>query len=517
MEVISLAVKKQRWFHLLGFAIILLTLIEVNGQTGKAQGPIRWSPRERIPGIHDLAESPYLIADRNRTVHAFHSQPSAEWEQERAVVYSQWTLEGGWTMPTDIILPPFDYWAIIKGAFLDQRGIMHIIFYGGSATQAKIYYSQALATSAGRAPAWSTPAVIGEDAIIETAALAGDDQGNLFVLYGGDAEGNGIYALHSADGGDTWSEPIPVFLTYDPELIGFYVHLSLDRGGRLHAVWAVNNLRGTGQAIYYARLEADHEEWSEPLLLAEVGQPDSRLQRGEIERSSWPTIISYGNEVMAMYIVCDPCERRLRRSLDGGQTWTDPVEPFASRGDYRGAIFVVDSEDVLHVILGDRKRGTTVWHSVWQNGRWGEPEPTIPASEEMAYPAGHPLSFLPTDPHAVISQGNVMLISWTMDPGQGDNGTWYSYGILDVPELPLVPLPTLTATPTAIPAATATLSAAIPTSLPRPVLTDTQNDGSSLPTNNPATPLIIGVAPAILLILVTIAVRSLLLYPPHRR
>ncbi|MCK7501740.1 MAG: hypothetical protein MZW92_75900 [Comamonadaceae bacterium] len=46
------------------------------------------------------------------------------------------------------------------------------------------------------------------------------------------------------------------------------------------------------------------------------------------------------------------------------------------------------------------------------------------------------------DVRAVVSQGNVLLVVWREDLGVGQNGIWYSYSVLDVPELSVVPLAT---------------------------------------------------------------------------
>jgi hypothetical protein len=237
-----------------------------------AQGRSQWSPRERIPGTHDEAETPFLVADRNRTVHAFHSQPFTEDGQERAIVYSRWTPDSGWTLPTDVILPPFGWLAVIRGVYLDQNGIMNMIFFGGEDLNANIYYSWAPAVDANKARAWSVPEVIGERATVQTAAMAADELGNLIVLYGGNSEGNGLYWVFSVDGGHSWSNSKSVFLALDNEHFVYAPQLYLDQNRMLHAVWVVNDTSGTGQAIYYAKLDVENWEWTEPVLLATAGQ-----------------------------------------------------------------------------------------------------------------------------------------------------------------------------------------------------------------------------------------------------
>ena len=91
---------------------------------------------------------------------------------------------------------------------------MHVAFFGGNEQGADIYYCTAPAMEAGRASAWSPPVLVGEDAgPSSSAALASDGMGNPFIVYSGRREGVGLYAVHSPDGGNTWSKPAIVFLT----------------------------------------------------------------------------------------------------------------------------------------------------------------------------------------------------------------------------------------------------------------------------------------------------------------
>jgi hypothetical protein len=494
-------------------AISLLTFIALSNLTVAAQSPDPWAPRERIPGSHNEAETPYLVADQNHTVYAFHSQPVGEDESVQAIIYSQWTLEQGWTDPVDIMLPPFGGTALIKGAFLDQSGMIHIIFIGGDKLSTHVYYSNAPAVSAGQARAWSKPALVGENVFVETAALAGDGQGNLFVLYGSNSDGIGLYYVNSQDEGNSWSTSLPIFLTYEETLFAYAVQLHLDQQQQLHAAWSVNNTNGSGQAIYHAKLDADHVTWSDPLLLTAVAQPDKRLEGETIGRIGWPAITTTpNNELMVIYIVCDPCERRMRLSHDGGQTWTEPIQPFPSRGEYGWADFGMDSKNVLHIVLGDREHGLDLWHGVWQNGNWQELEPVVPLSDNQIQEG--PQKFHPTTPRVIISQGNIILATWKTDSGSEiPNGTWYSFKPLDAPELPVVALPTpLPPIATSTPEPTATSS--IPKSTPSPdVVFTKQNDQQSVISINPATPFVIGVIPVFLLVLGVIVVHQLY----HRR
>jgi hypothetical protein len=396
---------------------------------------------------------------------------------------------------------------MVKGALLDQDGDMHLIFLGGDGSDANVYYSRAPAAMADRAPAWAEPVMIGEGAIKDTAALAGDDLGNMFVLYGGAREGVGLYAVHSTDGGDTWSAPTVVALTHDPELfvwgIRFSAGLYVDQDQQLHTVWAHNNQSGQGREIYYARLGADHKSWSAPLLLASTNED----KLGQVTE---PSIIGYGGELIVFYSEWPGSspKRVMRRSFDGGRTWTDAVAPFASLGQYGETDFVIDNDGVLHLVLGDRIRGLNLWHSVWIGDRWQEPQPIAPSSEADRFVEG-PLTFHPWWPELVVSQGNVLLVTWETDPGAAHNGTWSAYKVLDVSELPLVPLPTPAISPTIAPTPSPTPPVPTPTPSNRPSSIEQIDRAANEVEDAPARPLIVGIVPVILLISGIVLVRRM--------
>lgn len=484
--------KNGRQFGPAGWAIILLLVICTNSVTVAAQQPMHWSPSERIPDFQSETWPPLMVADQNRTVHAFSSQWLGEDEGDpvRAIMYNQWTLAQGWTTPVDILLSPSKDDARLTGVFLDQSGIIHVTFFGGDNTEANIYYAKAAAVAAGRATAWSTPVVMDRAGDPELAILVGDDQGNLAIVYSGLQAGKGLYARYSADEGDTWTDPAPTFLTYDDEFYPVILKIVPDQSGWFNAIWDVRNRSGQGREINYARLNLGDKHWSEPVTLAEVEAGYGVLL---------PTIAEHRGELFVAYNGVS-----MRRSSDGGQTWTDPVKPFRQVGVNGTMSFVVDSNDNLHFLWAQRVTGSPdihgTWHSVWQDGRWSEPEAIV--SGPAVSDSEGDKAFDPFEVRAIISQGNVLLATWRMDPGLKGNGVWYSYLPLNAPELPVVPLPTVLPTPTLLSVVTATPARPTPTAAPRPVFSDQPppEAGASLVGENPGSPLLFGLVPVIFLI-----------------
>jgi hypothetical protein len=401
----------------------------------EAQNNLPWSRPQRIPGYDNTAPDlnpPVLIADQNRTVHAFNSN----WVADRlSIVYSQWRLDQGWTQPNDIILPPRGQ-ARLTGALLDNDGFMHLTFWGGDDRSAEIYYTRANAGAAERATAWLAPAVVGPRAIAPTtAAVAGDGRQFLAILYSGNDQGRGLYIVYSLDAGMSWSVPEPVFLTYSNELWPTALNVFMDvASGRLHAVWTNANISGNGEAVYYTSFALDDNDelvWNEPLLLAEA----------IIFEADTAAIIAHAEELLVVYHNDSPTTRWLRRSQDNGQTWSEPVRLFDHVGSNGAASLVVDSAGQLHMLFGNRIGAAIhgMWHSTWDGNRWREPQAVISGPLVREVPGGN--GFDPSFAQAVVSQGNVLLVTWRSDPAAGPNGIWYSFTPLQSPELAAVPLP----------------------------------------------------------------------------
>jgi hypothetical protein len=423
-----------RIIHVVVLALLLILAGRISVHRAAAQG-FQWSPPRVIPAFDPDSWPPILIADQHRTVHAFSSQWVGE-EGEgryRAIVYNQWTLARGWTNPTDIILSPSKE-ARLTDVHLDTEGTFHVVFWGGDGTAADIYYSRANSRNVDEVQSWDPPVVVAENAgDPEAAVLAEDDQGDLLIVYHGKIYGNGVYVIRSQDGGSTWSRPVQIFLANAAAPNVWYINVIRSNSGWLHAVWNVYNIAGQGRGIYYAR-SRDGFEWSDPVLLA-----DAREGLGTMT----PTIVEYQDALFVIYNL--PPKIRMRRSMDDGVTWADLVTLFPRHVGVNGSLStVVDGNDTLHLFFGQRIDATLtspaihgMWHSIWVGNRWVEPEAVV-KGPQVADRVGDK-SFDPYEARAVVSQGNVILATWRTDPGLKENGMWYSYKILDIPELPVTP------------------------------------------------------------------------------
>jgi hypothetical protein len=423
-------------FYVFGLLILLFSFnLQAYRPSPRLQEPA-WSVPQTIPGYDPATVSPILIADQDRTVHAFSSQWVSNPGEDpiRAIVYNKWTLENGWTNPADIILSPTQE-ARLTDVYLDKKGIFHLTFYGGNNTNANIYYTQAPAAIAADSTSWSTPLIIGDVAADpEAAAIAENDQGAIVVVYSGRKLGNGLYVVNSTDGGANWSNASPMFFPQSDRPNISRLDVIRSKTGKLHALWGLYSANGQGRGIYYANSE-DGTQWSEPVLLA---NSDAGLG------SQTPAIIEYKDELVALFNM--PPKIMMRRSTDDGKTWGGPAVMFPRHVGVNGSLSpVIDGNDDLHLFFGQRISGSPdihgMWHSILKGDRWTEPDavvkgPRIWDTEGLT-------SFDPYEAHAVVSQGNVILVTWITDLGdRKPNGVFYSYSVLDAPEAPVVALPT---------------------------------------------------------------------------
>lgn len=490
---------------LLGAGLLFVWLILWANQPlgSDAQTNLQWAVPQRIRGIADDADPPFLIADQNRTIHAFSTQwAGVPGRGDLAVFYSQWSPLRGWSAPVDVLLSPHAQQATVLGAFLDVRGMLHVIFFGGVAESAEIYYASAPAAIANQANAWSMPIKVGDHAgALMSGTIVGDAQGNLHIVYTGNGEGNGLYAVRSSDWGNTWSDVKPVFLTGSDSLWVYAIQATVDAATQVHVMWTVDNKAGNGDAVYYVRLESDHIRWSLPTAM--------QNRRDCSYEADWPSIVSYKNQILMVYNCGNPATRWIRRSTDGGRNWSSPTQPFALIGETGPMALAIDSNNVLHGVLANRtsdNRLYGLWHTTYNGDTWSAPKSitTGPRTND----------FDPSRPRAVMSQGNTLAVVWRNDPGPDMTPmVWFSHAKVDAPELPEKPLPL--PTPVSAVAANSTVTSTLERATTGPtravVVVPTSQFDSGAPTlgdNRPELGILVAVLPVLLLLVGLLVVRT---------
>ncbi|MBK9925969.1 MAG: exo-alpha-sialidase [Anaerolineales bacterium] len=489
-------------------SIICVILITGLGYVPVNAGkPTGWSPDEKVPGYLDDTFTPFLLADHNKTIQAFASQWVENQGRRRAIVYRQWTLVGGWTRPVDIILSPTRGDANFLWAFMDSLDNIHLIFSATQSSKTAVYYTSAPAINADRASAWSTPMLIGENALLlNSAVIIGDGQENLVIIYSGNRDGSGVYYMQSKDTGKTWTSPLPVFLTYDSSLSAFSLRLVLGTEQKIRATWNVVTNLGEDESLYFANFDLQKSEWDTPIEL------DQRINIRDYFGPSFPAIVDNGREIIVVYNSGNPFKGRpvdlgrpvqfFSLSKNGGVTWSDPSVPFPFHVGRSGEhTLLLDGDGVPHTLFiqridtkdesGKYSSIGGVWHSKFQNGIWTNPDRFV-------------TTYAPHDIRAAISQGNVLLAVWREDPGvERQHGIWYSYNVLDASQLPASPLATAEIDYSVKVESTTASSPLTFNETPTPSSqADLFNESPPSPLgNNPALPVIIGIIPVLLILI----------------
>lgn len=489
----SIVLKERNHWQLTFSLPIAMLFMFIDFSSTKAQLATFWSEQKKIPvyEIYNNEQPPYLVVDQNHTVYAFNSQFFGEEdtsEAPKAVFYREWTPSNGWSYPNGIMADP-DGSIDLLGVSNDESGKVHLIFQKDSQD---IYYSQAFLANASDPQNWSAPILVGEKSsplrsgIPSVAAISTDKIGQkIIIIYSGTQDGNGLYVTHSADYGNIWSDPYPIYLTGDDTMV-VSPSLYLDHSGFFHAVWSTFDNKGFGGPGYYAKFDLNSGIWSDPM---ELDEPGIRT----------PSVIEYKGDLFIGYYHHRTNGRWWRRSTDGGKTWTDPVQ-LASQivGTNGGVSFVIDSNDVLHAFFAGRTDADGnhgMWHLVWRGTIWSQPDPVVKGKDVTDREGGN--GFDPTFARAIVSNGNMAFVTWGTDGGVGTNGAWYSYATLSAPELSNVPLPL--PTPTLLHDNQLPATSASPPTLAQ--LPDSLKEQNDIFIKSPQIQLFIGIIPAIVLII----------------
>jgi hypothetical protein len=456
---------------------------------------VNWSGQEKIPDYYDSTEEPpYLIADQNHVIHAFNSQPLdlRSEDSPKAIFYRQWSLESGWTTPNDILIDGGGGSINLVGIALDQSGVIHLVFQD---MDQNLYYTKAYLAMADIPASWAKPELIAGNStgitpgIANIGAIAVDDEGNnIVVIYSGSENGDGLYFISSSDQGIDWSSSYPIYLVGGDDLVVTDPELYVGKSGVFHAVWSTLDGKGLGGPGYYSRLELEKQTWSEPMNL-------------DVPGIRTPSVIESNGEVFVSYHHVNSNGNWWRRSSDNGLTWTYPSQVSSKYvGTNGGLSFVTDSNGTLHAFFGERINDNShgMWHIIWNGATWTSPEAVVSGPQVKDTIGGN--GFDPRSARAVVSNGNLILVTWGTDGSAGQNGAWYSYKILDTPELPSKPLFLPTAVPDQ-PDIRETPTAMMAPVENTPVIGIEKKNESPKFLQNPQTPIILGIIPVVVLLI----------------
>ena len=336
---------------------------------------------------------PATAVDAEGRLHLLWAEPG------EGLRYTQWTpaaraagtSAGAWRAPAAVL--PAD--AASDPALLAHGDQLHAVWVAG--TMGAVLYSRAYTRDAYAASGWSSPVQLSPAGAAGSApAILADAAGALHVVFAVPLnEGRGIAYTRSGDGGDTWSDPVPVFDAGPGEEAGATadrgasavhgatagrgatadrgataVHgawamvdhpaLAADAAGTLHVAWTRGSVAGPFplQSLHYARSTDGGQSWTAPALLAEGA-------------TAWPHLAATGATLHALWLDADRGTLNARVSTDGGTTWgyqqgipglQSVAGPAAVAGGGETLVLLAQSRS----FAGDR----TLQALTWAEGRW---------------------------------------------------------------------------------------------------------------------------------------------------
>ena len=227
--------------------------------------------------------------------------------------------------------------------------------------------------------------------------------------------------MRSNDHGASWSDPVRIASVTAPVPSWLDGGIQVDGKGRFHLYYTVRSMEyGVYSMLVYIRSVDQGVTWNTPLKIA-----GSEAQPGVFNQGvSQLAAFTFGDD--EVHLTWDEPERRHMWSLDGGNTWSQPVAIMRLGAAFGGVNQLAkDSTGLLHVVSAV---GDGVYHATWDGQTWSPPE----AIDQR---------FI--DPHhqnLVICQGNELHVVY--DDRTGEHEIWYSTKSTQAPQIQREPIPT---------------------------------------------------------------------------
>lgn len=396
-----------------------------------AQTDPGWSQPLMLVETRGRVSHPELVVDSAGTPHVFWEY-GAEYDEEdgagQAIYYTTWS-NGDWSEPVDVVVSPDYLTARLPNVAIDVQDRFHLVWSAGD----RIFYSQADVANAGTAQGWTTPLPLNSGASSLEPTIALSPTGQIFVVW--TQAGAGLMFVRSVDGGQNWSNPLPIFLATGTRELAGSGRIAVDAVGRLHVVFThslsndSNSSRPDPSFLYYLRSKDGGMNWTEPLLMTDVpdfGQITVLTAKIDEVHLVWNGRAGTGG-------------RYHRWSEDAGTTWT-PIETVISPNSLYGdggltgyPAVVMDSQNRLHLVSSSNRNN---YYMQWNRQNWSLP---INISSGLdGWGVTHTTQTLEAVSMA-IGRGNQLHLVFH----DGFERIWYTSRILNVPALPI---PTIVAT-----------------------------------------------------------------------
>lgn len=448
---------------------LTLSLVAASPQRAQPQGnPESWSEPELLlnGSPYDTGTNPIVYTGPSNNTHLlFFGRPADDPDGPVALYYARW-VEGGWTPPIDVLVPPEGGMPPTLAAVEDSKGYLHVIWNTNA-----VWHTRVHLTKTSDLRSWQTPvAVYGDSLALEVVAAIDADDDIHIVVTTRDSTVN--YIPLSSDG--SIGQPVQIHYIRERGYFPYRISLVATQQGRLLTCWAEIGLRGTARGVWCSASEDGGLNWDVPEMIAS-GHRGARLfnfaQRNQLGRVIWG-----GGGVGG---------RDLQLSEDDGRTWSAPIDltQGVDMAGYTGQVAVMDSAGDVHLLVnpGD---GRYV-HVRSKNGSW------LP-NQQTGWQASDWIEM-------AVAEGNTLVaVFWAM-------GNIYTfYAVLDAPRLaPLPVTPPAGAQPTVSGGQASASATATPVLIPttKPTLQPSViNHDNSRPVGQLGI-IVLGIAPVVALVL----------------
>ena len=417
--------------------------------TDRARGQavtVTWDRPVKISNDTGQTFYPTIVTDLDGRIHIFWAQGALGANYADSIYHSFWNGQS-WSEPRELFLAQegesFNY----PGVALAADGVIHLVWASSGGT----YYSSVPGAQADDLRAWATPELIAAAGVVSQPRIVVDQRNQvLHVLFTQRIPGTNVSYLKSTDGGQTWSEPIPVskLVPGDPQ-IPDAVRAVLDSQGRLHVAWSENYPPlFVSRHVFYTRTDDFGETWTPPVDLSDPARDDD-----------WDAAINLAidnqDTVQAVWTCGVNPRRCYRLSNDHGDTWSSPQPLFEGLVGLSGWDAMIGDAYGYVYWLGALRYPQAQYTSVLANQRWlNPPQAVITEQDSLTLANGH-------FPQMVLNHGNEIHIAFVeLDKGP----IWYLHGTTAQAAQPLPSTPT--PAPTILPTQPPTAAPSTPTPAP---------------------------------------------------
>ncbi len=324
-----------------------------------------WIPFETITIENNSLSSITITSDSRGQPHVFWGSSNEDDPgiPANTIYYSMRESQGRWLKPILVHQSTNQFVDHLSANFDSTRNNLILVWRDG--IRGEIYFSTAPANQAFLTTSWSVPVLISSpNQVADFPKILLDSSGKLIVIYSVPLnEERGVYLTTSNDGGLSWTQPARILngLTYGFEAIN-NPQMAIAGENTYHLIWVNSQLvenRLYPISIYYSRSLDSGQTWTEPSNII-----DAQVIWGQILASSngvihriWQEYSGSQNPIWHEY------------STNGGESWSRVTLP-SLLGEKIGTPAVsMDASGRIHLLQLSRANdnNASLQYLMWEN------------------------------------------------------------------------------------------------------------------------------------------------------